>query len=193
MRSVISVPDKMIAFSIVYHLPVTGEASPPIHAFGALKVTRIGKKEAQFELFNHAFRSRYEDVDAIAAMQSLIDPSAVVIGFGGPLGPHHVRHMLAGSSTGINPALPMLAGKEHAAAWLLHCRRSALAEVADAYGIPLADQHASLTQQARRSIDQAQVIWLSWLYSTASANERRYLSASFQAWLTLERVRPVPF
>lgn len=65
----------------------------------------------------------------------------------------------------------------------------ALAEVAKSAGLVRAGRNASIMRRSHCAADEAQTLWLSFLFACCSEREQTHLSTAWQAWRAIERAR----
>lgn len=75
----------------------------------------------------------------------------------------------------------------------IECTESALERIAGFFAVPRANPDAPVTERARRAADEAQALWLAFLWSICGNSDRLCLTSAWEAWTAIERARPLPF
>ena len=187
------IPKRMMAFSIVYDdATPSASDSPVIRGVALLNVVRTNATEARFSIVHEVYRGENATAEALADMQILVEPDDVVLGYD-DRSKAMPSNAVGDSMQGHWLALPMIGTVSCEGALMLTDDDGALKEIAQAYGlrIPAADE--PLIRHMRLAAERAQAIWLYWLWSCAEQPDRQYLATAYQAWVALERARPVPF
>jgi len=73
------------------------------------------------------------------------------------------------------------------------CGPDMLDETATAFSIRRAGPGSSLLTIARHAPEEAQILWLTYLWAFARPSQRIFFSAAWQAWREIERARPLGF
>lgn len=73
------------------------------------------------------------------------------------------------------------------------CGSDMLDETAAAFSIRRSGPGSSLLARARHAPEEAQILWLTYLWAFARASQRVAFSAAWQAWREIERARPLSF
>jgi len=75
---------------------------------------------------------------------------------------------------------------------VLHGQEQQLEELAQAFGIPLADPDAPIVQHARRLADRAQAVWLTYIVTHLGWRDRFQALAAFCLYQESGAARPMP-
>jgi len=146
---------------------------------------------AAFHTTHRADRPKSADAD----LEQLIAPGVTLLGELPDRAPLRLRQS-SRTSFAMTSALGDLigaSGMHFAQGILIACPRQELEGIADSFALPLADEDAPLLEQARRCLNRAQIVWLYYLWTSCLREERRQLTAAWEAWRALERARPLPF
>jgi len=175
-------PNCIIAFAILR------KSNGAIRSYAASRTIKGPDAHYRFELFYETFADEQGD-DLLAKMCSLIPKGALVVGEvqGGEVS--------SGTEQVASIALPMV--EEGALAIpntvVLQGHEQQLEELAEAFGIPLADPDAPLVQQARRLADRAQALWLTYIVTHLGWRDRFQSLAAFCSYQESGAARPMPF
>jgi len=173
-----------------------GELSPrsAIRSTAMFTVTRCSKTGARFAMDHRAFDRTATRTDIISGLIARIPPGATVIARASRTPQHYLR---AGFDAGgpLPPADLQLLQREREDLDLLplECSNRALEEIAAAYFIERAGPGSNILSRSRRAPDEAQCLWLAFLWSQFSSHQRTSLSTAWEAWRIIERARPVGF
>ncbi len=127
-------------------------------------------------------------------MAARIPKGATVIARVSRTSQHYLRHSFAAGGP-LPPADLQLLQRERADLDILplECANSVLEEIAAAYRIERAGPGSNILSRARRAPDEAQCLWAAFLWSQCARNERVWLASAWEAWIAIERARPLPF
>lgn len=169
-------------------------ARSAIRSTALFTVTRCRRAGARFAIDHAAFdrtATRASILDGIAAR---IPKGATVIARASRTSQHYLRHSFAAGGP-LPPADLQLLQRERPDLDVmpLECANSVLEEIAAAYRIERAGPGSNILSRARRAPDEAQVLWLAFLWSQFSPDQRNSLSTAWEAWRAIERARPLPF
>ena len=169
-------------------------ARSAIRSTALFTVIRSQKAGAQFAIDHATFdrmATRASVLDGIAAR---IPKGATVIARASRFSQHYLRHSFAAGGP-LPPADLQLLQRERGDLDILpiECANSVLEEIAAAYRIERAGPGSNFLSRSRRAPDEAQTLWLAFLWSQFSTAQRNSFSTAWEAWRALERARPVGF
>lgn len=165
-----------------------------IRSIAIFTVTRCPEAEARFSIDHRAFDRTANRVEILAGIAERIPPGATVIARASRTPQHFLR---AGFTAGgpLPPADLQLLQREREDLDILplECSNRALEEIAAAYCVERAGPGSNILSRSRRAPDEAQCLWLVFLWSQFSSHQRTSLSTAWEAWRIIERARPVGF
>ena len=169
-------------------------ARSSIRSTALFTVTRCRQAGARFAIDHATFdrmATRASVLDGIAAR---VPKGATVIARASRIPKHYLRHSFAAGGP-LPPADLQLLQRERGDLDILpiECANSVLEEIAAAYRIERAGPGSNILSRSRRAPDEAQTLWLAFLWSQFSPALRNSLSTAWEAWRALERARPVGF
>lgn len=172
------------------------ECSPrsAIRSTALFTVTRSRKCGARFSIDHAAFDRSATRAEILAGLASRIPSGATLIARASRTPQHYLRHSFAAGGP-LPPADLQLLQRERADLDILplQCANSVLEEIAAAYRIERAGPGSNILFRSRRAPNEAQALWLAFLWSHSSRHERTSLSTAWEAWRAIERARPVGF
>lgn len=163
-----------------------------IRSAAAFHVTRT-REGPTFAIGQRAYSSADERGDVIADILSSVPTEATLLIRSPKVTRRERQHLYA---TGTLPAadIQLLPGARPALNMLpLEISDRTLSSVAENFAVPRANHRAPLDERARRAADEAQVLWLAYLWSMCGPTDRTSLTSAWQAWTALQRARPLPF
>ena len=165
-----------------------------IRSIAMLMVTRCRTAGASFAVDHHAFDKEVPRDDVLLGLSERIPLEATLIARTSRTPQHYFRHSFAAGGP-LPPADLQLLQQERPDLDILplECANSAIEEVAAAHKIERASPRSTVLSRSRRAPDEAQALWLAFLWSQFPKHERRALAAAWEAWRAIERARPLPF
>ena len=165
-----------------------------IRSTAIFTVTRGWKSGARFAIEHRAFDSTATRAGILAGFAERIPSDATVIARVSRTPQHYLRHAFVAGGP-LPPAdLQLLQRKRDDLDILpLECANRAMEEIAAAYRIERAGPGSNILSRSHRAPDEAQCLWLAFLWSRFSRHERTSLSTAWEAWRAIERARPVGF
>lgn len=165
-----------------------------IRSTAIFTVTLCQQSGARFAVDHRAYdrsTTRAEIIDGVAAR---IPTGATLIAQACCFPRHYLRHSLAAGRS-LPPADLQLLQRERRDLDVLpmECRNGTMAEIAAAYSINRAGPSSSVLDHSRKAPNEAQCLWLAFLWSQQGTDERTRLSAAWEAWRAIERARSVGF
>ncbi|GMM92495.1 hypothetical protein [Qipengyuania sp. MTN3-11] len=165
-----------------------------IRSTAIFTVTRGRQGAARFAIEHRAFDKTATRADILAVVAERIPSDATVIARASRTPQHYLRHAFAAGGP-VPPADLQLLQRERGDLDLLplECANRAMEEIAAAYRIERAGPGSNILSRSRRAPDEAQCLWLAFLWSSFAPHERTSLSTAWEAWRAIERARPVGF
>lgn len=169
-------------------------ARSAIRSTALFTVTRSRRAGARFAIDHAAFDRTATRASILDGMAARIPKGATVIARASRTSRHYLRHSFAAGGP-LPPADLQLLQRERADLDILplECANSVLEEIAAAYRIERAGPGSNILSRSRRAPDEAQALWLAFLWSQFSPDQRNSLSTAWEAWRAIERARPLPF
>ena len=165
-----------------------------IRSTAIFTVTRGRQGAARFAIDHRAFDRTASRADILAGLAERIPSEATVIARASRTPQHYLRHAFAAGGPLPLADLQLLQRERGDLDLLpLECANRAMEEIAAAYRIERAGPGSNILSRSRRAPDEAQCLWLAFLWSRFSRHERTSLSTAWEAWRALERARPLPF
>ena len=165
-----------------------------IRSTAIFTVTRSRRSGARFALDHRAFDRSATRAEILAGIAERLPFGATVIARASRTPQHYFRHAFAAGGPLPLADLQLLQRKRGDLDFLpLECANLAMEEIAAAYRIERAGPGSNILSRSRRAPDEAQCLWLAFLWSQFSPHERSSLSTAWEAWRALERARPVGF
>ena len=186
-------PEHVIVFAVTYH-PFRPNTERFVHSFGALEVTLRNGTDVEFHRHHHLYSSP-DRASPYRDMRILIGPrTACICVLASRRRRRYPLRATVRLATRVRAALPIvdlgLRGQTH----VIQTDRRYVRAYAHEYGIPLAGPAASPLEQARRAPDQAQALWLTWLFGCLGEDyDQLSIAAAFHAWRKVDELRPVVF
>lgn len=179
---------------VIIRDPSEFSARSAIRSIAMFNVTQSESTGAQFSVSHAAFDRTTTRAEILTGLASRIPSGATVIARASHTPQHYLRHGFA-SGGPLPPADLHLLQRERADLDLLPLEfaNSVIEEIAAAYRIERAGPGSDVLSRSRRAPDEAQALWMSFLWSHFSPHQRTSLSAAWEAWRALERARPLPF
>jgi len=165
-----------------------------IRSTAIFTVTRCPDAGARFSIDHRAFDRTANRAEILTGLAERIPSGATVIARASRFPQHYLRNaFMAGGP--LPPADIQLLQRERADLDILQleCANHAMEEIAAAYRIERAGPGSNILSQSRRAPDEAQCLWLAFLWSHFSPHARTSLSTAWEAWRVIERARPVGF
>jgi hypothetical protein len=169
-------------------------ARSAIRSTALFTVTRSRQAGARFAIDHAAFDRTATRASILDGMAARIPKGATVIARAPRTSRHYLRHSFAAGGP-LPPADLQLLQRERADLDILplECANSVLEEIAAAYRIERVGPGSNILSRSRRAPDEAQALWLAFLWSQLSPDQRNSLSTAWEAWRAIERARPLPF
>ncbi|MDQ0564972.1 hypothetical protein GRI55_09530 [Erythrobacter citreus] len=149
---------------------------------------------ARFHLEHSAFDSETSRAEIIQGIVERVPQRATLISRAPPMMRHYLHHRSADGSPASPTDLQLL--QRHRSdlhVVPLECASDTLDETAAAFDIRRAGPGSSTLAQARKAADEAQLLYLTYLWAFVRPSQRISFSAAWQAWREIERARPMPF
>lgn len=173
-----------------------GEFGPrsAIRSIAMLTVTRCKAAGAQFTVDHHAFGKEVSRADVLSGLSERIPLEATLIARASRIPQHYLRHSFAAGGPLPLADLQLLQQERPDLHILpIECANRAIEEIAAAHEIERAGPGSTILARSRHAPDEAQALWLAFLWSQFPKHERRALAAAWEAWRVIERARPLPF
>jgi len=165
-----------------------------IRSVALFHVVQDRERGARFSLHHHAFDRDTPRADIIAGIAERIPQDATVIARALRILKHALRHTAATGSPAPPADLQLLQKlREDLEILPLECRSAALDETGAAFALQRAGPGSSTLSKARRAPEEAQCLWLSYLWTLCRQTNRTALTSAWQAWSALQRARPIGF
>lgn len=165
-----------------------------IRSTAIFTVTRCREAGARFAIEHRAFDRTATRADILAGIAERLPSNATVIARASRTPQHYLRHAFAAGGPLPLADLQLLQRKRDDLDILpLECANRAMEEIAAAYRIERAGPGSNILSRSRKAPDEAQCLWLAFLWSRFSSHERTSLSTAWEAWRAIERARPLPF
>lgn len=149
---------------------------------------------ARFSMDHQTFDRAVSRADVLAELVETIPLEATLIARASRTPQHYLRHSFAaGGPLPVADLKFLHRERRDLDICPLECANRAVEEIAAAYRIERAGPGSNVLSRARRAPDEAQSLWLAFLWSQYSRRDRTWLSAAWEAWRALERARPLPF
>lgn len=170
------------------------EPRPTIRSTAVLTVTRCKAAGASFALDHHAFGREASRTDVLSGLSERIPLEATLIARASRIPQHYLRHSFAAGGPLPLADLQLLQQERPDLDILpIECANRAIEEIAAAHEIERAGPGSTMLSRSRHAPDEAQALWLAFLWSQFPKHQRRVLAAAWEAWRAIERARPLPF
>lgn len=169
-------------------------ARSAIRSTAIFTVTRCRQAGARFSVDHRAFDRTATRAEILAGLASRVPSGASLIARASRIPQYYLWHSLAAGGP-LPPADLQLLQRERADLDIvpIECANHAMEEIAAAYRIDRAGPGSNILSRSRRAPDEAQTLWLAFLWSHFSRHERNSLSTAWEAWRAIERARPAGF
>ena len=169
-------------------------ARSAIRSTALFTVTRCRRAGARFDVDHAAFDRTATRASILDGISARIPLGATVIARASRISQHYLRHSFSAGGP-LPPADLQLLQRERGDLNIMpiECANSVLEEIAAAYRIERAGPGSNIRSRSRRAPDEAQTLWLAFLWSQFSPAQRNSLSTAWEAWRALERARPLGF
>ena len=165
-----------------------------IRSVALFQLQQDGQGGATFTLHHRAFDCDANRADTISGLADRITATAAIIS---PAS--NDRGQNAYDERASAPPMPpsdLALLQRHRAdveVITIRCQVAALDETAAALGLRRAGPGSSTVAQCRHAPEEAQCLWLTYLWTHCRRVDRITLTAAWEAWRALERARPLPF
>lgn len=168
--------------------------SSAIRSVAMLNVIQDSEEGARFALHHHTFYRTTPRVAILEGLAERVSRDATLIARSPRILEHALRHIKV-TGQPLPPAdLQLLQRlRDDVKILPLECRPAALDEIGAAFALTRAGPGSSLLAQCRRAPEEAQCLWLSFLWTACRRTDRTALTSAWQAWSALQRARPIPF
>lgn len=169
-------------------------ARSAIRSTALFTVTRCRQAGARFAIDHAAFDRTATRASVLEGIAARIPKGAAVIARASRISQHYLRHSFSAGGP-LPPADLQLLQRERGDLNIMpiECANSVMEEIAAAYRIERAGPGSNIRTRSRRAPDEAQTLWLAFLWSQFSPAQRNSLSTAWEAWRAIERARPVGF
>jgi hypothetical protein len=165
-----------------------------IRSVALFHVVQDRERGARFSLDHHVFDRETSRADIIAGIAERIPQDATVIARAPRILRHALRYMAATGTVPPPADLQLLQKlRDDLEILPLECRSAALDETGAAFALRRAGPGSSTLAKARRAPEEAQCLWLSYLWTLCPRTDRTALTSAWQAWSALQRARPIRF
>ena len=149
---------------------------------------------ARFNLEHHAFDSETSRAEIIQGIVERVPNEATLISRAPPMMRHYLKHRAADGSRPSPTDLQLLQRlRSDLHVVPLECTPDTLDETAAAFDIRRAGPGSSTLARARKAADEAQLLYLTYLWAFVRPSQRISFGAAWQAWREIERARPLGF
>lgn len=167
---------------------------PTIRSTAMLTVTRCKAAGARFAVDHHAFGREAFRTDVLSGLSEQIPLEATLIARASRIPQHYLRRsFVAGGPLPLADLQLLQQERPDLDILPIECANRAIEEIAAAHEIERAGPGSTMLSQSRHAPDEAQALWLAFLWSQFPKHERRALAAAWEAWRVIERARPLPF
>jgi hypothetical protein len=165
-----------------------------IRSIALLNVIQDRDEGARFALHHHVFDRATPRAAILEGLAERVPRDATLIARAPRILKHALR-LIKATGQPMAPADLQLLQKlrDDLEILPLECRSAALDEIGAAFALRRAGPGSSLLAQSRKAPEEAQCLWLSFLWTVCSRTDRTALTSAWQAWSALQRARPIPF
>lgn len=186
-------PPVLSSLIIIRNRPELARGSA-ISTLALFTVRREGRREASFEILHRAFDRDTPRANIIDTLCERIPPEAELLVRVPNVAQHSWRHALANGQVPVPTDLDLIRRNRPGMTVLpLNQTDDQLIAAGERLGLEMAGPQSTPLKRRRRAPEQAMALWAIYTSAFCRKPEARALMAAFQAWHTLERVRPLPF
>ena len=169
-------------------------ARSAIRSAALFTVTQCRQAGARFTIDHATFDRMATRTNVLFGLSERIPLEATLIARASGIPQHYLRHSFAAGGPLPLADLQLLQQERPDLDILpLECANKAIEEIAAAHEIERAGPGSSMLARSRHAPDEAQALWLAFLWSQFPKHERRALAAAWEAWRAIEWARPLPF